>query len=257
MTKRKNESIDDEPEYIRIIRKDAKAKYCVSSRQGNNDDADSDEKLNRKMDKIKVATSRKTKPKAQKIEEFVIDNLNLNIIGDVEAIETKPRVPEDAESVRRRLKEKMDMYDEMPTDSSILGANDTPDSEAQLDKATDTTIMTDTVITNEVSEACKEDENVNQSLEVEKETPPKATSSPQAVKPTRISAKMRRATRDELHDSYLVKTSTKDDSPITIAPDLIKAAYRICAVSGDHKARQTYLINNLLPEILKALEPDI
>ena len=57
--------------------------------------------------------------------------------------------------------------------------------------------------------------------------------------------------------SYLIKTSTKDGSPITIAPDLIKMAYRICALSGDHKARPTYLINNLLREIFKELEPDI
>lgn len=73
---------------------------------------------------------------------------------------------------------------------------------------------------------------------------------------TRISAKMRRASRQEFHDAYLVKTDTKGGKPITISANLIKRLYRICARSGDYRACPTYLVNNLLMEILDIIEPD-
>ena len=76
------------------------------------------------------------------------------------------------------------------------------------------------------------------------------------TKATRISAKMRRASRQEFHDVYLVKTDTKGGKPITISADLIKRLYRICARSGDYRACPTYLVNNLLAEILDIIEPD-
>lgn len=75
-------------------------------------------------------------------------------------------------------------------------------------------------------------------------------------KATRISAKMRRASRQEFHDAYLVKTDTKGGKPITISANLIKRLYRICARSGDYRACPTYLVNNLLTEILDVIEPD-
>lgn len=75
-------------------------------------------------------------------------------------------------------------------------------------------------------------------------------------KATRISAKMRRASREEFHDAYLVKTDTKGGKPITISANLIKRLYRICARSGDYRACPTYLVNNLLMEILDIIEPD-
>lgn len=75
-------------------------------------------------------------------------------------------------------------------------------------------------------------------------------------KVTRISAKMRRASRQEFHDVYLVKTDTKGGKPITISADLIKRLYRICARSGDYRACPTYLVNNLLMEVLDIIEPD-
>lgn len=75
-------------------------------------------------------------------------------------------------------------------------------------------------------------------------------------KATRISAKMRRASRQEFHDTYLVKTDTKGGKPITISANLIKRLYRICARSGDYRACPTYLVNNLLMEILNIIEPD-
>lgn len=76
------------------------------------------------------------------------------------------------------------------------------------------------------------------------------------TKATRISAKMRRASRQEFHDVYLVKTDTKGGKPIAISANLIKRLYRICARSGDYRACPTYLVNNLLTEILDVIEPD-
>lgn len=76
------------------------------------------------------------------------------------------------------------------------------------------------------------------------------------TKATRISAKMRRASRQEFHDAYLVKTDTKGGKPITISADLIRRLYRICARSGDYRTCPTYLVNNLLSEILDIIEPE-
>lgn len=76
------------------------------------------------------------------------------------------------------------------------------------------------------------------------------------TKATRISAKMRRASRQEFHDAYLVKTNTKGGKPITISADLIRRMYRICARSGDYRTCPTYLVNNLLSEILDIIEPE-
>lgn len=94
-------------------------------------------------------------------------------------------------------------------------------------------------------------------------TPDKAEARPNVAdtpavigKATRISAKMRRASRQEFHDAYLVKTDTKGGKPITISADLIKRLYRICARSGNYRACPTYLVNNLLMEILDIIEPD-
>lgn len=102
--------------------------------------------------------------------------------------------------------------------------------------ATDTTIMTTTDKT---------------------EAQPNVANTPAVTgKSTRISAKMRRASRQEFHDTYLLKTDTKGGKPITISAGLIKRLYRICARSGDYRACPTYLVNNLLMEILDIIEPD-
>ena len=79
---------------------------------------------------------------------------------------------------------------------------------------------------------------------------------PLTPKVTRVSAKIRRASRKEFHDTYLVKTDTKNGKPITIAADLVERAYRICARSGDYRTCPTYLFNNLLREVLDAIESD-
>ena len=106
----------------------------------------------------------------------------------------------------------------------------------QVITATDTTIMTTTD---------------------KAEAQPNVADTPAVTgKSTRISAKMRRASRQEFHDAYLVKTDTKGGKPITISANLIKRLYRICARSGDYRACPTYLVNNLLMEILDIIEPD-
>lgn len=106
----------------------------------------------------------------------------------------------------------------------------------QVITATDTTIMTTTD---------------------KAEAQPNVADTPAVTgKATRISAKMRRASRQEFHDAYLVKTDTKGGKPITISANLIKRLYRICARSGDYRACPTYLVNNLLMEILGIIEPD-
>lgn len=84
----------------------------------------------------------------------------------------------------------------------------------------------------------------------------KPTDATTTTKTTRISAKMRRASRQEFHDAYLVKTDTKGGKPITISADLIRRLYRICARSGDYRTCPTYLVNNLLSEILDIIEPE-
>lgn len=105
----------------------------------------------------------------------------------------------------------------------------------QVITATDTTIMTTTD---------------------KAEAQPNVADTPAVTgKATRISAKMRRASRQEFHDAYLVKTDTKGGKPITISANLIKRLYRICARSGDYRACPTYLVNNLLMEILDIIEP--
>lgn len=106
----------------------------------------------------------------------------------------------------------------------------------QVITATDTTIMTTTD---------------------KAEAQPNVADTPAVTgKASRISAKMRRASRQEFHDAYLVKTDTKGGKPITISANLIKRLYRICARSGDYRACPTYLVNNLLMEILDIIEPD-
>lgn len=72
----------------------------------------------------------------------------------------------------------------------------------------------------------------------------------------RISAKMRLASRQEFHDTYLVKVVTKNGSPVTIASDVMKRLYRICQLSGDHRACPTYLVNNILLEVIEAIEAE-
>ncbi len=204
------------------------------------------------------------------VEDFDVDSINLNIIGmDDDSSNTKVadvvKVNDDvstssdglAEIKERVLSQKAKMDKTWPDNGTM------PENDSSADKSTYATISTDmttmayTNIVNEVTEAndmeiepAKEEKS-----EEDRETP--TPPQPSAHKVSRISSKMRKATRDEFHDAYLVKTETKGGSPITIAPDILKFAYRVCSLSGDHRARPTYLINNLLRSIFKGLEADI
>lgn len=195
------------------------------------------------------------------MDNFDIDNINMNILGLEDevspttsttdankAIEACTSLSDEAKAIKERMHTKQVKIDE--DEAKRVAAEGMAERERDSTSAiqsalsTNATIMTEVDTVNEVSGV-----NEEETEPIDKKQPKK--------KPTRISAKMRRATLGEYHDSYLVKTSTKDGSPITIAPDIIKTAYRICALSGDHKARPTYLINNLLREIFKEMEPDI
>ena len=195
------------------------------------------------------------------MDNFDIDNINMNILGLEDevipttsttdankAIEAGTSLSDEAKAIKERMHAKQVKIDE--DEAKRVAAEEMVERESDSTSAiqsalsTNTTIMTEVDTVNEVSGVNEEEE-----VSTDKKPPQKRL--------TRISARMRRAKLADFHDFYLVKTSTKDGSPITISPDLIKMAYRICALSGDHKARPTYLINNLLREIFKELEPDI
>ena len=190
-----------------------------------------------------------------------IDNINMNILGledevipttsttDADkAIEAGTSLSDEAKAIKERMHAKQVKIDE--DEAKRVAAEEMAECESDSTSAIQSALSTNATIMTEVDTAndvC--DVNEEETEPIDKKQPKK--------KSTRISARMRRAKLAEFHDSYLIKTSTKDGSPITISPDLIKMAYRICALSGDHKARPTYLINNLLREIFKELEPDI
>lgn len=195
------------------------------------------------------------------MDNFDIDNINMNILGLEDevipttsttdankAIEAGTSLSDEAKAIKERMHAKQVKIDE--DEAKRVAAEEMVERESDSTSAiqsalsTNATIMTEVDTVNEVSGVNKEEE-----VSTDKKPPQKRL--------TRISARMRRAKLADFHDFYLVKTSTKDGSPITISPDLIKMAYRICALSGDHKARPTYLINNLLREIFKEMEPDI
>lgn len=81
----------------------------------------------------------------------------------------------------------------------------------------------------------------------------KATSPPRA---TRVSFKMREATRKGFCEDYTHKVDTKGGKPITIAPDLLKRVQTLCVLSGDFKGCPTYIINNLISVFLDIVEPE-
>ena len=107
---------------------------------------------------------------------------------------------------------------------------------------------------------------VTEATYVPKASPQEAENEPKAsqpdehsvstAKPTRISAKMRRATRAEFCAAYTRKVDTKKGKPIAITVFNIKRLYRLCNLSGVHNTCPTYIINNLLSEFLDAMEPE-
>ncbi len=205
--------------------------------------------------------AKESKSSDKPMDNFDIDNINMNILGMEDevipttstidankAIEAGTSLSDEAKAIKERMHAKQVKIDE--DEAKRVAAEEMAECESDSTSAIQSALSTNATIMTEVDTAndvC--DVNEEETEPIDKKQPKK--------KSTRISARMRRAKLAEFHDSYLIKTSTKDGSPITISPDLIKMAYRICALSGDHKARPTYLINNLLREIFKELEPDI
>lgn len=232
---------EDQDEFMEWMRKTSRPTYAKPGM------SDSKAKENKSSDKS--------------IDNFDIDNINMNILGLEDevitttstidankAIEPNTSLSDEAKAIKERMHAKQVKIDE--DEAKRVAAEEMAEQECNSTSTAKSALSTKATIMSEV-------DTVNEVTVVDMEEADPADRKPLQKKSTRISAKMRRATLGEFHDSYLIKTSTKDGSPITIAPDLIKMAYRICALSGDHKARPTYLINNLLREIFKEMEPDI
>ena len=205
--------------------------------------------------------ARESKSSDKPMDNFDIDNINMNILGLEDevtpttsttdankAIGAGTSLSDEAKAIKERMHAKQVKIDE--DEAKRVAAEEMAERESDSTSAIQSALSTNVTIMTEV-------DTVNEVSGVNKEEEVSTDKMPSQKKPTRISARMRRTKLADFHDSYLVKTSTKDGSPITISPDLIKMAYRICALSGDHKARPTYLINNLLREIFKEMEPDI
>lgn len=148
--------------------------------------------------------------------------------------------------------------EDMPTIKTASTSNPTQTESLLHQKGTDLTAPVETV--NDIgvpTEVIKTTDTPTMTTTDKADAQPNVADTPAVTgKATRISAKMRRASRQEFHDAYLVKTDTKGGKPITISANLIKRLYRICARSGDYRACPTYLVNNLLMEILNIIEPD-
>ena len=241
MSNKNNEVPEDPDEFLKWMRETSRPIYAKPG------------KLDSKAEESKSSD----KP----MDNFDIDNINMNILGLEDevipttsttdankTIEASTSLSDEAKAIKERMHAKQVKIDE--DEAKRVAAEEMVERESDSTSTTKSTLSTNATIMTEV-------DTVNEVSGINKEEEVSTDKKPFKKRPTRISAKMRRATRDEFHDTYLVKTSTKDGSPITIAPDLIKTAYRICSLSGDHKARPTYLINNLLREIFKELEPDI
>lgn len=241
MSNKNNVVPEDQDEFMEWMRETSRPTYAKPG--------ESDSKAN------------ESKSSDKPMDNVDIDNINMNILGledevipttsttDADkAIEAGTSLSDEAKAIKERMHAKQVKIDE--DEAKRVAAEEMAECESDSTSAIQSALSTNATIMTEVDTAndvC--DVNEEETEPIDKKQPKK--------KSTRISARMRRAKLAEFHDSYLIKTSTKDGSPITISPDLIKMAYRICALSGDHKARPTYLINNLLREIFKELEPDI
>lgn len=232
---------EDQDEFMEWMRKTSRPTYAKPGK------SDSNAKGSKSSDKP--------------MDNFDIDNINMNILGLEDevipttsttdankAIETNMSLSGEAKAIKERMHAKQVKIDE--DEAKRVAAEEMVEQECNSTSTAKSALSTNATIMTEV-------DTVNEVTVVDMEEADPTDRKPLQKKSTRISAKMRRTKLADFHDSYLIKTSTKDGSPITIAPDLIKMAYRICALSGDHKARPTYLINNLLREIFKEMEPDI
>lgn len=112
---------------------------------------------------------------------------------------------------------------------------------------TKTTAMADVNEVTEVMEADTADTAVSEPIERKATSPPRTT---------RISFKMREATRKGFCDDYTRKVDTKGGKPITIAPGLLERLQTLCVLSGDYRSCPTYIINNVIGEFLDLVEPE-
>ena len=223
--------------------------------------------------KAPVSDSTKVKNAEKKYgktaDELDIDKINLNIIdmddddswatSMIDAATIKADTPsalEDATGPTEKVQSLSSKSDESSAGDVEPMKNGTPDSPAPSDKVTDMTIVTDTVIVNEMSDTCIEDVNDNLPQAAERDMSQKEAPSPSTARPTRISAKMRKATRTEFCEAYTGKFDTKKGKPISIAPSIMERLYWLCSLTGDRNACPTYVINNLLLEFLDAVEPE-
>lgn len=136
-----------------------------------------------------------------------------------------------------------------------------PTVSATTDKATTTDDVTETVESTAMAKtATPITTTITGTTDKVTETMPDATVEEQSAKSpksTRISGRMRRASRDEFCGTYTRKVDTKGGSPITIAPDILKMAHVICAKSGNYKSCPTYVINNILRAVFEDMADEI
>ena len=195
------------------------------------------------------------------MDNFDIDNINMNILGLEDevipttsttdankAIEAGTSLSDEAKAIKERMHAKQVKIDE--DEAKRVAAEEMVERESDSTSATKSTLSTNATIMTEV-------DTVNEVSGVNKEEEVSTDKKPPQKRLTRISARMRRAKLADFHDFYLVKTSTKDGSPITISPTSSKWPIGFVLSQATTKARPTYLINNLLREIFKEMEPDI
>lgn len=180
--------------------------------------------------------------------------------------ESKIKSPK--ESVAVAMTDTTDAIDVFLMEQSLQTANVVEDKEATEEtplprsNQTETIDVTKTADVIEVVEISDVDDQQADYISPKDEVPQPKTSVPKdettasMVKTTRISAKMRKATRAEFCEAYTAKVDTKGGKPISIAPAIIERLYRVCSLSGDRNACPTYIINNLLSEFLDAVDPE-
>lgn len=124
---------------------------------------------------------------------------------------------------------------------------------AKVAKATDAANVTNAI---KVEEETADGNYPKEDVRQPKIPQPMAEPTVPTPKGTRISAKMRKATRAEFCEAYTGKVDTKGGKPITITSSALERLYRLCSLSGNRNACPTYVVNNLLSEFLDAVEPD-
>lgn len=162
---------------------------------------------------------------------------------------TTQAAPEESKTQEKEINE---AYNEarktvIPKTSNVAAE---PDGKALPENAEEETKVIAIAEVNEVTEVTKTNSVV---AEVSEPIERKATSPPRT---TRISFKMREATRREFCEDYTRKVDTKGGKPITIAPALLERLQTLCVLSGDYRSCPTYIINNVIGEFLDLAEPE-